>query len=180
MVDRVLPELSALRAGVHGTFAMSLLSVSLLLHVLSRPCALLMVGLRSFSSCFSFFVLVQLLLFARAEVVPQQDLADLTADDLQLLLSGTGGAITLDRCREVAEFRDMRGPEIKESDPERLAAFSGLMWDALALMQPRELLKLVEFVTAHRTIVKTLIINLVRHTRDPFLASYAVQLLDLT
>ena len=96
-----------------------------------------------------------------AEVVPQPDLADLTADDLQLLLSGTGGAITLERCRKVAEFRDMRGPEVKSSDPERLGPFSSLMWDALALMQPRELLKLVEFATAHRTIVKTLIINLV-------------------
>lgn len=96
-----------------------------------------------------------------AEVVPQQDLADLTADDLQLLLSGTGGAITLERCRKVAEFRDMRGPEVKASDPERLGAFSRLVWDALALMQPRELLKLVEFATAHRTIVKTLIVNLV-------------------
>ncbi len=124
-----------------------------------------MVQLRSFASPFGFAVLVRLLLCGRAEVVPQQDLADLTADDLQLLLSGTGGAITLDRCRKVAEFRDMRGPEVKASDPERLAAFSGLMWDALALMQPRELLKLVEFATAHRTIVKTLIINLVRDSR---------------
>ena len=48
-----------------------------------------------------------------AEVVPQSDLADLTADDLQLLLSGTGGAITLESCRKVAEFRDMRGPEVR-------------------------------------------------------------------
>ena len=93
--------------------------------------------------------------------MPQQDLADLTADDLQLLLSGTGGAITLERCRKVAEFRDMRGPEVKASDPERLGAFTSLVWDALALMQPRELLKLVEFATAHRTILKILIVNLV-------------------
>ena len=93
-----------------------------------------MIRLRSFASL-RFCCAVRLLLCDRAEVVPQQDLADLTADDLQLLLSGTGGAITLDRCRKVAEFRDMRGPEVKASDPERLAAFSGLMY-ALALMQP--------------------------------------------
>ena len=99
--------------------------------------------------------------------MPQTDLADLTADDLQLLLSGAGGTITLESCRKVAEFRDMRGPEVKASDPERLDAFATLMWDALALMEPRQLLKLVEFATAHRTIVKTLIINLVRH-HTPF------------
>jgi hypothetical protein len=52
--------------------------------------------------------------------------------------------------------------QVKVSDPERLAVFEKLMWDALALMEPRELLKLVEFATAHRTILKTLKINLVR------------------
>lgn len=95
--------------------------------------------------------------------MPQTDLADLTADDLQLLLSGTGGVITLESCREVAEFRDMRGPEVKASDPERLGKFATLFWKALALLEPRQLLKLIEFATAHRTIVKTLIVNLVRH-----------------
>lgn len=60
--------------------------------------------------------------------MPQSDLADLTADDLQLLLSGTGGFITLEDCRSVAEFKDMRGPEIKVSDPKRLEAFEELFW----------------------------------------------------
>ena len=74
--------------------------------------------------------LVHDLTFARlaADVVPQSDLADLTADDLQLLLSGTGGFITLEDCRSVAEFKDMRGPEIKVSDPKRLEAFEELFW----------------------------------------------------
>ena len=74
--------------------------------------------------------LVHGLTFARlpADVVPQSDLADLTADDLQLLLSGTGGFITLEDCRSVAEFKDMRGPEIKVSDPKRLEAFEELFW----------------------------------------------------
>eukprot|EP01046_Picozoa_sp_COSAG06_P011017 COSAG06_NODE_618_length_13744_cov_19.800220_9_plen_73_part_00 len=59
-----------------------------------------------------------------AEVVPQSDLADLTADDLQLLLSGTGGAITLESCRKVAEFRDMRGPEVRrKATHHRLSYF---------------------------------------------------------
>ena len=56
----------------------------------------------------------------------------------------------------------LRFLQVKVSDPERLAVFEKLMWDALALMEPRELLKLVEFATAHRTILKTLKINLVR------------------
>ena len=38
----------------------------------------------------------------------------------------------------------------------------GLGRSALERMEARQLLKLVEFATAHRTVLKTLIINLVR------------------
>ena len=74
-----------------------------------------------------------------ADVVPQSDLADLTADDLQLLLSGTGGFITLEDCRSVAEFKDMRGPEIKVSDPKRLEAFEELFWERNTFESPHTL-----------------------------------------
>ena len=43
----------------------------------------------------------------------------------------------------------------------------GLGRGALGRMEARQLLKLVEFATAHRTVLKTLIINLVRSPTHP-------------
>jgi hypothetical protein len=62
-----------------------------------------------------------------ADVVKPEELADLTADDLQLLLSGAGGFIQLETFHEVTKFRDQRGPEMRASDPERLSSFKELV-----------------------------------------------------
>ena len=63
-----------------------------------------------------------------------EELADLTADDLQMLLSGPGGVITLDNFRAVAKFADERGAETKASDPDRLTEFEELVRIANSLI----------------------------------------------
>ena len=60
-------------------------------------------------------------------MVQAEELADLTADDMQLLLSGAGGFIKLETFHEVTKFRDQRGPEMRASDPERLNSFKELV-----------------------------------------------------
>ena len=73
----------------------------------------------------------------RAEVVAHTQLVDLTADDLQLLLSGTGTGITIESYRAAAKFNDARGPEVRAADmPDRLAKFKELVGRFSSLCPP--------------------------------------------
>ena len=67
-----------------------------------------------------------------------QDLSDLTAEDLQLLLSGRGGAISMEELRDCISFIDSREEAVRMSAPERLVSFSENFLDALALMSDEE------------------------------------------
>jgi hypothetical protein len=72
------------------------------------------------------------------DVITPQDLSDLTAEDLQLLLSGRGGAVSMSELRDCISFVDSREEAVRISAPERLQAFSGNFLDALALMSDEE------------------------------------------
>lgn len=94
------------------------------------------------------------------DVITQQDLSDLTAEDLQLLLSGRGGAVSMGELRDCISFVDSREEAVRVSAPERLAAFSQNFLDALALMSDEERLQIVEFATGSTTRPEKLVVRL--------------------
>jgi hypothetical protein len=67
-----------------------------------------------------------------------QDLSDLTAEDLQLLLSGRGGAVSMEELRDCISFIDSREEAVRVSAPQRFATFSATFLGALALMSDEE------------------------------------------
>ena len=81
------------------------------------------------------------------DVIAPGDLADLTAEDFQLLLSGKGGSISVEELKDAIQFHDAREEAIRLSEPERLAAFSLAFLGALELMSEEERLEVVEYAT---------------------------------
>merc|ERR1712127_1002664 len=101
------------------------------------------------------------------DVIAQDDVRDLTADDLQLLLSGTAAPLGLDDFAAVTQFKDVREEAVRCSDTAGLAAFEEVFWDALRKLSEMELLKLSESWTATATsLPASLTVNLCDNERD--------------
>jgi len=111
------------------------------------------------------------------DVIPQDALAGLTADDLQLLLTGKGSAsLSMDDWRSAVKFEDLRSAEVRSADKDkakaaaagaagaaagaRLAAFAEVFWQALEGMTPEQRIDLAFFSTASMTVLDTLTVNL--------------------
>ena len=73
------------------------------------------------------------------DVLRPEDLAEyaLTADDLQLLLSGSGSFLTTEDFRKVTSFTDGRTSGLRDTSPERLGLFEALFYEAIALLGER-------------------------------------------
>ena len=80
-------------------------------------------------------------------MVSTDDLKGLTADDLQLLLSGKAEPVTCDQLRQISTFEDARGNALRSSEPEQLERFEALFWETVESMDESERLKLVGMAT---------------------------------
>ena len=94
------------------------------------------------------------------DVIAPADLSDLTAEDLQLLLSGRGGAISVKELTQAISFVDAREEAIRLSEPTRLAAFSKNFLLALESMTEEERLEVVEYATGSMTRPERLVVRL--------------------
>ena len=97
------------------------------------------------------------------QVLRPDDLEDITSDDLQLLLSGTGGFLTVEDFRRATKFVDSRSADVKQATPDRLLAFEARFWAAIELMSTTELLSVASYATANDTQIQTLVVCM----RDP-------------
>jgi len=81
------------------------------------------------------------------EVVPQSCLLGLTAEDLQLLLAGKSGRVSVEMLRGVLRFVDDRTAEGREGDSNTMADFEEAVWGALKDFNDDERLALIAFAT---------------------------------
>ncbi len=81
------------------------------------------------------------------DVVSSDDLKGLTADDLQLLLSGKAEPVSCEQLRSISTFEDARGNALRSTEPEQLARFESLFWETVESMDESERLKLVGMAT---------------------------------
>ena len=81
------------------------------------------------------------------DVVSSEDLKGLTADDLQLLLSGKAEPVSCEQLRSISTFEDARGNALRSTEPEHLARFESLFWETVESMDESERLKVVEMAT---------------------------------
>ena len=92
---------------------------------------------------------VRLVSFAQGiyDVVSSDDLKGLTADDLQLLLSGKAEPVSCEQLRSISTFEDARGNALRSAEPEQLERFESLFWETVESMDESERLKLVGMAT---------------------------------
>jgi hypothetical protein len=100
------------------------------------------------------------------DVLSPKDLKGLTADDLQLLLSGRAEAVTVKQLRSIATFEDARGAAVRERDPGALVAFEQLFWQTVEAMDETERLKLVGMATGSLVAPPKLTIKLTEVTNS--------------
>ena len=81
------------------------------------------------------------------DVISNEDLKGLTADDLQLLLSGKAEPVSCAQLRSISTFEDARGNALRSTEPEQLARFESLFWEMVESMDESERLKLVGMAT---------------------------------
>lgn len=81
------------------------------------------------------------------DVVSCDDLKGLTADDLQLLLSGKAEPVSCEQLRSISTFEDARGNALRSAEPEQLERFESLFWETVESMDESERLKLVGMAT---------------------------------
>jgi len=81
------------------------------------------------------------------EVVPEATLQGLCAEDLQLLLSGKSGQVSIEDLRSFLAFTDIRTASCKESDPQTLEGFEEVVWATLELMTDHQRVQFIAFVT---------------------------------
>ena len=81
------------------------------------------------------------------DVVSSEDLKGLTADDLQLLVSGKAEPVSCEQLRSISTFEDARGNALRSTEPEQLARFESLFWETVESMDESERLKLVGMAT---------------------------------
>ena len=80
-------------------------------------------------------------------MVSSEDLKGLTADDLQLLLSGKAEPVSCEQLRTISTFEDARGNALRSAEPEQLERFESLFWETVESMDESERLKLVGMAT---------------------------------
>merc|ERR1711924_533651 len=81
------------------------------------------------------------------EVVPKAALVGLTAEDLQLLLAGKSGRVSVEMFRGVLHFVDDRTADGREADANTMASFEEAVWGALESFSDDERLALIAFAT---------------------------------
>ena len=104
------------------------------------------------------------------DVVTQEDLAMLTADDMQLLCTGTGGFVTVAALRKVTNFKDERSEHLKTSAPERMGEFEAVFWSAIEAMSELDLMLVLDAIVGSSVHVAELNISF----KDPGSLSDAV------
>jgi len=99
------------------------------------------------------------------DVLSPDILGDLTAEDLQMLLSGTGAILTIDEFKKegVVKFEDARSQELKDADPNRLEQLKLVFWETLVTMTEQELMEFANYTIASYSQVSNLTVSL----RDP-------------
>ena len=99
------------------------------------------------------------------DVLSPDVLGDLTAEDLQMLLSGTGAILTIDEFKKegVVKFEDARSQELKDADPNRVEELKLVFWETLAAMTEQELMEFANYTIASYSHVSNLTVSL----RDP-------------
>lgn len=80
-------------------------------------------------------------------MVPESILQGLTPEDLQLLLSGESGVVTVDDLKQLISFVDSRTAEDKINDDQTLEVFESIFWETLAGFTDHDRVKFVAYVT---------------------------------